>query len=472
MTLPSPHQGPLAKLRSALGYVDFHQLPTGISFAGAEHPTADIRLLVDLTWVDESGTRQLDQEIFDELLAVVRGAKRLILLDMFLFNDLLKMDGETPRPLTAELTAALIAQKREQPGLQIYFITDPCNTVYGSLISPWFERLKSAGIRVIMSDLDKLRDSNPVYTFLWRLFARPLSNSPGRLLANPFGGSGRISLRSVLQIANMKANHRKTLIADQDDAWVGIISTANPHDASFAHRNVAIRFTGPAVKDLYQTEKAVLQMCNVEPPEIDIDPVEQQAETSLQILTERKIKDGVLDVIDRARPGDSLDMVLFYIADRDVLNALKMASDRQVRIRMVLDPNKDAFGWSKSGIPNRPVAHQLVKAGMEIRWADTRGEQCHSKMLSASYRNADHALILGSANFTRRNLDDFNLETDVKVTGPPTAPVIDRANRIFDLIWYNRDGRVFTVDYGVYEEKSRLQHWIYWFMERTGISTF
>jgi hypothetical protein len=33
---------------------------------------------------------------------------------------------------------------------------------------------------------------------------------------------------------------------------------------------------------------------------------------------------------------------------------------------MILDPNKDAFGLEKSGIPNRPVAAELVELNRQV----------------------------------------------------------------------------------------------------------
>jgi hypothetical protein len=138
----------------------------------------------------------------------------------------------------------------------------------------------------------------------------------------------------------------------------------------------------------------------------------------------------------------------------------------------VLDPNKDAFGWTKTGIPNRPVAHMLKNKGIEIRWADTHGEQCHSKMLCASFKDQTTTIVLGSANFTRRNLDDFNLETDVVVSGPAGSKALADATEMFDAVWSNRDHRTYTVGYEAYAVTSPFQHLIYWFMEKTGISTF
>ena len=61
-----------------------------------------------------------------------------------------------------------------------------------------------------------------------------------------------------------------------------------------------------------------------------------------------------------------------------------------------------------------------MKAGVAVRWGNTQGEQLHSKMLLLERADGTGFLLLGSANFTRRNLDDYNLELDVAVRGPAT----------------------------------------------------
>src|SRR5699024_12297064 len=47
----------------------------------------------------------------------------------------------------------------------------------------------------------------------------------------------------------------------------------------------------------------------------------------------------------------------------------------------IFDPDEDAFGRKKNGVPNRSVADELVGAGVDVRWCDTHGEQCHAKFL-------------------------------------------------------------------------------------------
>ncbi len=60
-------------------------LPAGLSFAGPLRPVNNIQFYRDLTWIDSTGKRQTDHEIFDHILTMIKNARRLIILDMFLF---------------------------------------------------------------------------------------------------------------------------------------------------------------------------------------------------------------------------------------------------------------------------------------------------------------------------------------------------------------------------------------------------
>ena len=50
---------------------------------------------------------------------------------------------------------------------------------------------------------------------------------------------------------------------------------------------------------------------------------------------------------------------MFYLSERQIVKALITAKERGVNVRVLLDPNKDAFGREKNGIPNRQVASEL-----------------------------------------------------------------------------------------------------------------
>jgi phosphatidylserine/phosphatidylglycerophosphate/cardiolipin synthase-like enzyme len=448
-------------------------LPEGLNFAGSMAPASDLDFLFDLTWVDSQGHRHVEQQIFDAMLHVIADAERFIVLDMFLYNPYLGDASDPTRRLSEELTDALVARKRERPTLDIIVITDPINTVYGGRDSGQFERLRDQGIDVVTTDLEVLRDSNPVYSLFWRLLVRPFGNAEGSLLPNPFG-EGRVSLRSYLRMLNFKANHRKTLVADSGDRIVGLVTSANPHDGSSAHTNIAIRFDGQAALDLLETENAVLEFSGRArfEPALPERSMRSQSPASVQILTERRIKDAVIEAVDAASAGDKVSLAMFYLSDRDVIGALKRAHRRGARLRVLLDPNKDAFGREKQGIPGRPVARELDAAGVPVRWCDTHGEQCHMKMLLVDYDDGSSTLIAGSANFTRRNLENFNLETDVAVRGPIDTPAIAEARSFLELVWSNEPDRLVSVEYSRYADSSLLKRALYRFMEGTGISTF
>ncbi len=176
--------------------------------------------------------------------------------------------------------------------------------------------------------------------------------------------------------------------------------------------------------------------------------------------------------LNAAAAGDRVDLMMFYLADRDIIEAIKRAQRRGVAQRILLDPNKDAFGRNKNGIPNRPVAHELHQQGIPIKWCDTHGEQCHAKMLISHDQSGASTIIMGSANFTRRNLENYNLETDVLLKGAKDTPVFSDAQAHFDLMWHSAAGKYMSVDYQAYADNSWLKRWFYRFMEASGFSTF
>lgn len=458
-------------------YARLQALPDGISFAGPAHPTTDVEFLADLTWVDESGVRSVSQEIFDAVFDVIGAAERAIVVDMFLFNDFQGDAPETTRALSGELTDTLIARKRERPGIDIIVISDPVNTVYGGIDSKHFDALRDAGIDVVVTDLTALRDSNPLYSALWRLTFGWLGNSkrPG-VMPSPFGDD-RVTLRSYLALLNFKANHRKVVIADDGaDGVVGLVTSANPHDGSSAHGNVALRFRGAVVADLWETERAVVEFSRGDSPALVFDAaevgVERESEATVQVVTEGKIYAAVLQMLASAGAGDDIDVAAFYLSNLEVVDALVAAQARGAHVRVLLDPNKDAFGYEKSGIPNRPVGSVLHRRGVHVRWCDTHGEQCHAKMIIVRRASGDAELLLGSANFTRRNLEDYNLETSVIVAGDLDTPAIRDASEYFQLVWANEPGRRFSVGYEVFADDSAFKRFRYWVAERTGFGTF
>lgn len=469
----------LVSLLAALsGFGLFHlfkPLPPGLDYRGPWHPLRDPQLLTDITWRDDRGQIRSDQHIFDEIFRLIDEARRLIVVDMFLFDD--SGGGPDHRPLARELTEALVARRRAVPDMDILVVSDPFNSLYGGTRSPWFQRLRQAGITVVETDLTRLRDPNPLWSAVWRLCCQWLGNDPDGGWLPHAAGDSPVTLRSYLALLNFKANHRKTLIVDEGEGLRGLVTSANPHDGSSRHHNVALGFGGPAALDLLRSELAVpgveraaAGLSSIPAPE----PVTDDAGPEGRILTEAAIRDAALAMIEGAPADSALDLAMFYLSHREVVQALIRARERGVRLRVLLDANHDAFGREKNGIPNRQTAMELHRAGVPVRWCNTHGEQCHTKLLLRRDPEGTWQLLLGSANFTRRNLDNFNLETDIQVRGHAPAPLSRRAADLFGRYWHQGkdDNPTLSLPYAARADESVWRYWRYRLMEASGLSTF
>ena len=80
----------------------------------------------------------------------------------------------------------------------------------------------------------------------------------------------------------------------------------------------------------------------------------------------------------------------------------------------------------------------------------------------------------GSANLTRRNIGDYNLEANLAANVPPGSDVATSIGAWFDQLWSNRGppDLEYTTDIGTYADPSQGTYWLYRFMEGTGLSTF
>ncbi len=466
-------------------YHVYKPLPPQIDMVGTEYQVSpdDVHFFSDRTYINTTGERLSEQEIFDEINRMIHDAHSYVLIDMFLFNDFLGTATSSYRGLSGELVSTLVSKKQSDPNTVIQVITDPLNTLYGAYDSEQLQTLSNAGIIVTETKLTALRDSNPLYSAFWRtVFQWIPFNIFGDILPNLLDGrEENVGIHAYLTMLNFKANHRKIVATDflRDDASVGmsvLLTSANPHDGSSAHTNTAIRIDTGLWQDVVKSEKAIVSFSKgtfLEPQEITDTGISEDT-VSAQILTEESIKKFILNELDSLNTGDSLDMAMFYISDRDIVKALKDADERGVSIRLILDPNKDAFGREKGGVPNRQVAHELMsnsKGNTNIRWCDTHGEQCHTKLLIFKKEN-ERTVVQGSANLTRRNIDNYNLEADVMVHGTTKDSLFADIEMFFDTSWSNEGGRIYTTDYATYTDTQLSKKILYRFGEFTGISSY
>ena len=124
--------------------------------------------------------------------------------------------------------------------------------------------------------------------------------------------------------------------------------------------------------------------------------------------------------------GEFIDIAMFYISDRDVIDALLAASRRGVD--GAADPRSEqgcvraredrAFRTGRS----RASWSRRAMAPIHVRWYRTHGEQFHTKLVMVY--GADRLwMSLGSANLTRRNIGDYNLEANVALEAARSSPL-------------------------------------------------
>lgn len=460
-------------------------LPQGTHVAGSVCPVAasQVSFIADITAADAYGHLVVSQGIFDEVLKAVRGARHFVVLDYALIGA--TEAAQPQRRVAAELTDALLEARRAQPQLKVLLVTDPVNERYGASRAPELQLLRAAGVEVVLARLDTLRDTNFLYSSLWRL-----------TLAWWDGPRGPLGFQ--LRELNFKADHRKVVIADDGgDGLVAVVGSANPKDAQSGWSNLAARVAGDSLGSLLASELAIArfsgwtgdsepylraadprapQQCSRGVPAATV-PAPLTADTArVQVLTEGALRRALLAHAEGSGRGDTIDIAMFGFADRGVIEALLDASRRGVTVRLILDPSEDATTVLPTGLPNQPAASELVarSAGaVRVRWYRTHGERFHGALVLVSGKQ-NLWMTVGSANLTRRGLDDYNLEANLAIEVLRDTPLAAQAQGYFDTLWSNRAalGIEYSADFAAFADSRQTDYWLYRLLEGTGFTAF
>jgi len=445
---------------------------------------SDVSFLADITAADAYGRPVLTQTIFDEALRIVSQARELVVLDYHLFGDLQGSESNL-RPLATQLGDALLARKSAVPQLTVLLITDPINA-YGHASSAELAKLQDHGINVVKANLDPMRDANVMYSALWRLGVRWWAGTTGDgWLPDPTGsGETPVTFGAWARLLNFKADQRRVLIADDGQGrLLGLVGSADPHEASSQHSNAALRVGGAALTPLLESELAIAHLSGWHGslPQLQQPPAATASSAAsgplrVRVLTEGAIGATLLARVKHAAPSDSIDIATLYLADQELIVALAEAAHRGVKVRLILDPGKDGFGEARTGLPNQPAASALVSQGdgnIHVRWYRTHGEQFHTR-LAMIHSPRNEWLLLGSADLTRHALSDHHLEADVAVEMTDSAPLAAQTDTYFDTLWNNRGspGTEYTADFALYADPAPSHYWLYRFMEGSGWAPF
>ncbi len=468
-------------------------LPDGISFAGNYHEVnnEDISFYYDLTYETIHGDIVTEHQIYDQIFSIINKSESFILIDLFLIDrrdEYAQGGNKIYRHLSKELVDSLI-ERNNKGDVQIYFMTDYLNTFYGSLSNKNFGELENSGINVYFSDLKFLRDSNPFYSSFWRIFLSwiDLPNYTCEKSLIGYGGD-KVCFRSIFYALNFKANHRKIVVADFTEdknlRVASVFTSGNPSDYGSRHSNVAVVIEENASRkglwtDILHSEKTLAEKSDANFLDIKIPEEEykiteynlNENKSYVKFLGEKEIKKDFIKEIENSVEGEEINIAQFLLTDQDVSNSLIDASKRGVKIKIILDPSSQLFGKDTKGMPNYHAVDYILDktkkstTPVEIKFYNTHAEEYHSKLMIIKKKDGKIIIYVGSANLTRRNLDDLNLEADVKILSRVDSEFALDIQTYFDKLWNNLDGK-FTENNNI--KSSKLNYLKFRLQEFTG----
>ena len=531
--------------------------PLGVDYESPMRDSDNVEFHYDLTYLDKDGNIRYDRKIWDATYKVVDEAKDYLIVEMFLFNDIYNKDKEHYPEFAKEYTRRLIKKKMENPDLKVYVLSDENNNLYGAFEHPFITDMKKAGIDVIVVDIFKLKDTFPWYSPIWRTLIEPHGNPQGKGWIGNFYGPmwPKLTLRNLLRALNVKADHRKIFLNEGNV----VISSANIHDPSYFHENVAISANGEIVKDVLQGLKHVAEFSG---GKIDIDEkkgnqinnsqignlveneknlvnnsiknnfledenekkvreiekkkedfVEEEtrrfAQTGklpeksqesndkkqqddlkvgdvltrfddennkykLQFVTEAKIGEHLDKDIENTKAGDEILMGMYFLADKGIVDRLIKASNRGVKIRIIFDRSRDAFGMSTNGLPNKPVSKKLkkkTKNKIEIKWYFTNNEQYHTKITLIKKTDGNVIIQTGSANLIRKNIRGYIMDANFRILTNADSKLTRDIYTYFDRLWENKDG-LFTVNFDDEPTTKASTDFMYKILDATQLGSF
>lgn len=469
-------------------------MPEGCNLLSPYFSHSEVDLLIDRTYRDEASNENLlDHEILDAIIEEIQSAETFLIIDFFLWN---KWQGRFAKnkknvqeliPLADLLADAIIKKRTQNPEMPILLITDPINRLYGDKHPDFYQSLNELGIPVVYTDLYNLPDSNKIYSKQVRFWSKFYDLNPNsnrfRIFPNLVESKGeRLSFSQFFKAFHLKANHRKVVITGyRNGPSKMIIGSFNPSDASTLNSNIAVKVSGPVADYVARSELEIAQWSALKPENLfgkrfeledairrmdkallsnnDFNQFKSR-KTGVRFISEGATNKVLLDLFNSSDKGTEIDIAMFYLSDRKMIKALKSAAKRGVKIRLLLDQNKNAFGFKKMGIPNRSVADEMMQLdevdSIQIHWASAEtGGQFHSKAIRVFDDKRD-ILFLGSSNITRRSIGNFNLEANVLFND--VIAINNEFDLYFESLWGNSLGFDESLEYKALKNPTWMQY--------------
>ena len=349
-------------------------------------------------------------------------------------------------PVTDSLVRRVLARKRARPNIQVVIVTDPGNEAFGGTPARTLQLLEQAGIIVARVRLERLRDSNPLYSGLWRMLFGWWSD--------PFDEPrGQVTPRTWSRMQNLKSDQRQLVVTD--DGAGGWIAVAAPGASA------TLTLRGPLARAMIAAELQIAAWSTDDDRLPAAPPIESRGVGSIdaRFLTEGAIEAALLDAIAAAGSGDQILVAADNLADRPLVATILLAAARGARLQVLLARNR---------MPNQAVAGELLDNGsgrIEVRWLSGGEAAPHPKLLVVQHR-ADVWMNLGAANFTRRSIGDVNLAASVELRMPARAAPARAVIDYFAKTWTSASAEA------NFDDRSTDLYWLYRIAEATGLSSF
>lgn len=331
----------------------------------------------------------IDDEYFDKLIEKINHAKRLIFIEMYIFNN----DILGKKVMSALVSAAL-------KGVQVKIVVDGIGSSnWSNRITHELERsnIQSKIYHPIPWHFAKWRKSTKIYT--------SILNQISFLFANI-----------------NKRNHRKVCIVD-DDVFIGSCNISASHlrrsRGGDNWHDISIMLSGANISELiYSFERiwgAVPIRARIKRAvhKAVIDPIFRLNDTFRQRHIYKKT---MLDDLAKCKKRIWI-MNSYFVPDQEILNILVKAAQNNIDVRMILPSKTDVFIVS---LVSKTFYHLLIKSGVMIY-------EYEPGILHAKVLILDDEVYIGSSNLNHRSLR-HDLELDVRVQSKETIQAI---NNIF-----------------------------------------
>ncbi len=453
-------------------YQWWRPMPDGMTKQSASYmvPDKSVKFYSDLQKTEKNGTVTESTSIISRFTEILQKGGRMAIIG----------EEYVPEVGTSTISSLLAQKRKDDKHVAIALITDAKSTRYGGVHSSALDTLRTQGVLTIVTDMSAMPDSNLFYTSFWRPFVSWWGNSfRGGWLSDPIRRSeGKFTLRTWLNFWNMKSNESHFLFADiPDNKGVKLVSLFSSADFSALPGSTgatAIEVDDKIWGTLLGTQASVAGISGSGLPSFNSTDVTDASGTLRTTMVDIvHLHDKITALIHGMKLGDQISITSRFISDREIIKELKEAANRNVSVRIILDPNETYLGHKLYGMPNLPVAKELVNAtsnGITIRWCDPRALPCESRLIVGKTASSSF-LMLGSADLTRRDTQGYNIESVLFVDATADFTAHKDAQNYFEKIW-NNSGGAYTVDYQVNKDDTFWKSSLYRMMERTGFSLY